>query len=357
MTWTCAPSGGAVCSPSGSGNISDTVNVPVGGSLIYTAAGTIDPGATGVLSNTATVAPPAGVTDPTPGNNSAIDTTTLTPEVDLSATKTDGLTSVTAGDPITYTITIVNSGPSDAPGASVEDAFPALVTGVTWSCVGAGGASCSGTGSGDISDSATLPVGGSVVYTASGTVAASGFGTISNTATVAPPAGVTETDPSDNSATDITDANAYAELHGYLSDFTCWVPPGQSTTYEVGIFNDGPAAAIGSLVDVNSTVNLTGVTWTCTATGGASCPASGSGAIFEAVDLPVGSSLVFSMSGTVDPGSSGWLTTTGYVAPPLFVIDPTPNNAHWEDWDALEPPIFCDSFAGGTTGGWTSTTP
>ncbi|HYL06514.1 MAG TPA: DUF11 domain-containing protein, partial [Thermoanaerobaculia bacterium] len=76
-TWTCGGAGGGTCTASGSGNIADTVNLPVGGSVTYTASCTIDPAATGTLSNTATVAAPGGVTDPTPGNNSATDTDTV----------------------------------------------------------------------------------------------------------------------------------------------------------------------------------------------------------------------------------------------------------------------------------------
>ncbi|MBK6407396.1 MAG: hypothetical protein IPF66_21675 [Holophagales bacterium] len=48
--------------------------------------------ASGTVSNTATVAAPGGVTDPSPGNNSATDTDTLTPQADLAITKTDGVT-------------------------------------------------------------------------------------------------------------------------------------------------------------------------------------------------------------------------------------------------------------------------
>src|SRR5262249_20376740 len=44
-----------------------------------TLTGTIDPNATGVITNTVTVAPPAGVTDPTPSNNTATDTDALPP--------------------------------------------------------------------------------------------------------------------------------------------------------------------------------------------------------------------------------------------------------------------------------------
>src|SRR4029079_16154044 len=47
----------------------------------------IDPALTGLLSNTASVAPPSGVTDPTSGNNSDTDTDVLTPVADLSITK------------------------------------------------------------------------------------------------------------------------------------------------------------------------------------------------------------------------------------------------------------------------------
>jgi len=358
VTWTCAGSGGASCTPAGSGGLADTVDLPASSSVTYSISATIDPGATGTLSNTATVTPPAAVTDPDPGNNSATDTTTLTPEVDLSTTKTDGLSTVVAGDSITYTITAINAGPSDAPGALVTDTFPATVTGVMWTCAASGGAGCTASGSGDISDTVSLPVGGSVVYTATGTVAISATGMISNTVTATPPAGVTEIDPSDNSATDITDIVSVADLRGQLTDSRCWVLPGDSITYTLEVVNDGPGDAMGSLVDTYAwPVTLIGATWTCTPTGGASCPASGTGDIFTAVDLPAGSSMVFSMTGTVDPGASGWLITTGYVAPNLNVIDPTPDNARWTDVNALEPPIFCDGFETGTPGGWSSAQP
>ena len=51
-------------------------NIPAGGSITYTVILTIPAGFTGNLVNTATVTPPAGTTDPTPGNNSATDSDT-----------------------------------------------------------------------------------------------------------------------------------------------------------------------------------------------------------------------------------------------------------------------------------------
>jgi uncharacterized repeat protein (TIGR01451 family) len=72
-TWTCVGAGGGTCTASGSGNVNDTVNLPAGGSVTYTASCTVSPAATGTLSNTATVLAPGGVTDPDPDNNSAND--------------------------------------------------------------------------------------------------------------------------------------------------------------------------------------------------------------------------------------------------------------------------------------------
>ena len=77
-TWTCVGAGGGTCTASGSGNINDTVNLPAGASVTYTVTASVSASATGTLSNTATVTAPGGVTDPTPGNNSATDTDTIT---------------------------------------------------------------------------------------------------------------------------------------------------------------------------------------------------------------------------------------------------------------------------------------
>src|SRR5688572_24497089 len=99
-------------------NINDTLNLPAGSSITYTATGTISSSATGTLDNTATVTAPGGVTD-AGGNNSATDSNTLTPGADLQITKTDGATEEVPGTSITYTILVTNAGPSDVIGATV----------------------------------------------------------------------------------------------------------------------------------------------------------------------------------------------------------------------------------------------
>jgi uncharacterized repeat protein (TIGR01451 family) len=124
VTFTATQTGGASgFTTPGSGNISQTVNIPSGASITYTATGTISPSATGSLVNTASVSAPSGATDPTPSNNSATDTDTLTPRTDMVVNKT-GPSSVTARTNVNYTITVGNLGPSRATGVVTTDTLP-----------------------------------------------------------------------------------------------------------------------------------------------------------------------------------------------------------------------------------------
>jgi len=67
--------GGALCTAGPvDGDISDSIDLFAGSSATYTATCTVDPAASfEVLSNTATITVPGGVTDPDPGNNTATD--------------------------------------------------------------------------------------------------------------------------------------------------------------------------------------------------------------------------------------------------------------------------------------------
>ena len=71
-TYTSEVAGGASGNtPSGSGDINDTLVLPPGSSVTYSAPCNIDPGATGTLSNTASVSSAVG--DPNPGDESMTD--------------------------------------------------------------------------------------------------------------------------------------------------------------------------------------------------------------------------------------------------------------------------------------------
>jgi len=332
-TWTCVGAGGGTCTASGSGNINNTVNLPAGGSVTYTASCTISASASGTLSNTATVAAPAGVTDPTPGNNAATDTDTLSASADLSVTKTDGVTSATPGGSVTYTITASNAGPSNAPGSTVADTFPASLT-CTWTCVGTGGGTCTASGSGNIADSVNLPAGGSTTHTASCTISASASGTLSNTATVAAPAGVTDPTPGNNSATDTDALGASADLVITKTDGVTSATPGGNVTYTITASNAGPSNATGATVaDTFPAVQT--CTWTCVGAGGGTCTASGSGNIAHTVNLPAGGSVTYTASCAISASATGSMSNTATVTAPAGVTDPTPGNNSATDTDAL----------------------
>ena len=77
VSWTCVGAGGGTCTASGSGNINNSVNLPSGGSVTYTATCAVSSGASGSLANTATVAGIGGVAEVNPANNTATDTDTI----------------------------------------------------------------------------------------------------------------------------------------------------------------------------------------------------------------------------------------------------------------------------------------
>ena len=118
------------------------------GTATFSISATVIASATGTISNTATIALPGTVTDPTPGNNTATDVTTVTPQTDLRITKTDATASEVPGQSTTYTMVVTNLGPSNVVGAAVTDTIPAGVTSMSWTCAGAGGGTCPASGSG-----------------------------------------------------------------------------------------------------------------------------------------------------------------------------------------------------------------
>ena len=336
-TWTCAGSAGGTCTASGSGDINDTVGLPVGGSVTYTASCAISPSATGSLANTASITAPAGVTDPNTGNNSAIDTDTLSPQANLAITNSDGVATATPGGTVTYTITASNSsGPSAAPGSNVSDTFPASLT-CTWTCVGANGGTCTASGSGNINDTVNLPKTGSVTYTASCNISATATGTLVNVATVAPSATVSDPTPGNNTGTDTDTLSPQANLGITNTDGVTSATPGGAVTYTIIATNSsGPSAAPGSNVSDTFPASLT-CTWTCVGANGGTCTASGSGNINDAVNLPKTGSVTYTASCNISAAATGSLVNTATVATSATVSDPTPGNNTATDTDTLVP--------------------
>ena len=168
--------------------------------------------------------------------------TTVSAVSDLSISKDDGVASALPGGTVSYVITASNSGPDDAPGTTVSDAFPAACASFSWTCVGTGGASCAASGSGNIAELVSLPSGSSVAYTAACVIDSTATGSLVNTATVTAGANVTDADTTNNSATDTDALTPQADLVAVLTAPT-QTTTGAAINYAASARNVGPSNA------------------------------------------------------------------------------------------------------------------
>jgi uncharacterized repeat protein (TIGR01451 family) len=336
-SWTCTSVGGSCADAAGAGDVATTVDLGVGATATITLTADVVSTALGAVANTATVNAPAGVTDPIVGNNAAGDVTSVSPLADVSITKTDGRATAVAGTATSYSIVVTNPGPSVLGGVRVVDALPATLTGATWVCTPAGGATCALSGAGSIDELVDLPAGATVTFAVDATIDASATGTLSNTATVSLPAPAVDPTPANNTATDVTTLLGESDLSITKTDGVATATPGTTTTYTIVVGNAGPSDAIGAGVTDTVPGSLSGVTWTCVPSGAASCPAGGSGSIAAVVDVPVGDAVTFTLTGTIDPAAIGQIVNTAAVAAPPGAFDPVIADNVATDADVLVP--------------------
>jgi uncharacterized repeat protein (TIGR01451 family) len=311
--WTCAGAAGGTCTAGGAGNIADSVNLPTGASVTYTATCTV-PASTAAgtnIANTATVTAPMGVPDPIPGNNTATDTDTTIVSADLAITKTDGVATVVAGDALTYSIVASNAGPSDAVGSTVTDTFPAALT-CTWTCAGGGG-TCTGAGSGNINDVVNLPVGTSVTYTATCTVAPGTVnGTvISNTADVAVAGGASDPAPGNNAATDTTTVIAGSGVTGTKTVAGSTIPGG-AIVYTIILNNAGPGPQADNPGDEFIDVLPSQVTFDSAGASSGTVANAGNTVSWNGA-IAAGGSVTITINATINAGAFGLINNQGTI--------------------------------------------
>jgi uncharacterized repeat protein (TIGR01451 family) len=329
-SFTSSVTGGATGNTAaGMGNIIDTVTMPAGSTITYTVTAPINPSSLGTLSNTATIAPPMGVTDANPANNSATDADTLTPQADLAVTQT-GPATMTAGTNLTYTVTVTDNGPSNAQSVRLNDVVPAGTTFVrethrsgwtaTTPAVG---------GTGTVTESSgTLPAGTSATFVIVVHAKASdpnGF-LIANTATAG--SGTFDRNGGNNTSMSTTRVATSADV-SVTRTGSAMATAGSNLTYTITVTDNGPSDAQN--VQLNDAVpggttfvsesHLLG--WT------AMTPPAGSGAgtVTESIGkLSAGASATFVIVVHAPASDANGFKINNTALVSTTTTDPNPNN-------------------------------
>ncbi|HMD44717.1 MAG TPA: isopeptide-forming domain-containing fimbrial protein, partial [Acidimicrobiales bacterium] len=299
--WSCSPSGQVVTCQLASG-------LTAGGASSVTLTVLVDPGYVGgPFVNTATVS--SATSDPNPANNTSTDTTgPITPEADLSISKTH-TGSFTAGQPASYQLVVTNNGPSNNAGnITVTDQLPAALTfvsatGAGWSCsFDAPSSTLTCTRALSLAAGVTAPT-----ITLDTTISSTyGSNFLSNSATVA--SGTTnDPNPSNDRSTDVALVGTIADL-SIVKTSTGTFVPGSNASYTLQVANNGPSAAAGPITVKDTLpvglgyVSATGTGWTCnfdTPSNTLTCT--------QAADLPNGTSAA-PITLTVSVGAAAYPT-------------------------------------------------
>ncbi len=325
VTYTSTATGATGNTTSGSGAINDTVNIQNGGIITYVVTGTIDPNFSGNIPFTASTTLPPGATG-TAGSKTVNTNAVLTG--DLFVTMSADPSMPISGGMVTYTIVAGNTGPSTATGSLLTDSFSAAFTNVTFTSVATGGATGNTNGLGDLNESLTLPAGGQVTYTVVATLNPTTVGPITNTATLNAPANFTDTTPGNNSKTVQVNVIPGADIGLVVTPNTPIVSVGGKMSYVVDIVNNGPSAVAGVKVASLLDPNILGVTFTSTASNGASGNTTvGAGDYNDLLTLPQGGKVTYTIFGTVMTGITGNLNSTFTTMNPTGIPDPGGDNS------------------------------
>ena len=191
------------------------------------------PTAIGDLSNTAVVT--GNVADLDTGDNTTSQTTTVNSAADVSVTKSGSPDPVLLDSTLTYTLTVVNKGPSVAIGTTLVDTLPSSVSFVSASagCNEASGTVTCTVGTVASGDSATVSI----------AVSATTLNPITNTVRVTSNHGDPNT--GDNTTTETTSVNPAADLSVTKADSPDPVLLGSDLTYSLTVTNKGPSEATG----------------------------------------------------------------------------------------------------------------
>lgn len=191
--------------------------------------------------NTASVS--TTTADPNEDNNSSSATIATDTDADLAITKT-GPESIQAGEIISWDITIVNNGPSDATNVEMMDPFPENVTADSIDgldpSVGSCGTPILGTSYDCNFDS--VAAGETITFTVNAKVESDyDADTLSNTATVS--SDTPDSSMDNNSSTAVSLVGQSADL-SIVKTNTGSIRPGRNTNWMLEVTNNGPSDAV-----------------------------------------------------------------------------------------------------------------
>jgi uncharacterized repeat protein (TIGR01451 family) len=195
------------------------------------------------IDNTASVR--SDTPDPNPANNTATVNLTVTALADLALTKS-GPSSVVAGTPITWTLSVANKGPSTASNVAITDTVPA---GVTITSASMSGASCTTGVAGDPTQPTVCTFGSlspgatSSTMTVNATVNPRTTGILQNDARVS--SDTFDNNASNNLANTETTVVVQSSLSVAIAATPNPVTAGTPLSYPITVSNAGPSTATG----------------------------------------------------------------------------------------------------------------
>jgi uncharacterized repeat protein (TIGR01451 family) len=280
-------------------------------SAVITVNGTVDANFLGTsINNQATIA--SGTPDPSSADHVASRLTTVSTSADLRVTKAATPSPATPGSPITWVVTVHNSGPSTARGVDLTDTLPAGLHAVTWS---AGQGTCNGAGLCNLGD---LRPGEDAVVTVAATVDANVTAALSNTASVVSATPLTNT--TDDSTTLNTPVVPNADVSISKTGPGGAVIPGAAVSWNIVVSNAGPSVAhtvvVTDILPASLDLSTVTVTAPCAVTSGTMSCALGSMNPNTSVTLTVSGTILASATDPI-------LSNIATVASP---DDSTPGN-------------------------------
>ena len=290
--------------PPGTAFVAGSAGCSASGALVTCDAGTIAPGSSVALGVTISTPPTPAVIDdvatvsgtqpdPIPGNNSEPEQTTLLARADVAVVKA-GPASAVAGAPLSYTVTVVNNGPSEALDVVVSDPTPAGLTFVSNSGDCTTAFPCA---LGTIAPSATRVITTTYAVPASYTAPAPVENTASVTTTT------TDPNPANNTSSVVTPLVIVADVRLEKSG-PATVVAGQSISYTIVVTNEGPSDSSGVVVSDPTPTGLVFV--------------SNAGDCATAFPCALG---------TLAPGTTRTITSTYQVPPAYTAPNPIVNTA------------------------------